>query len=272
MEYKLWILFSIILFMGVGCANVKNSKDIESIQNIDNSSITTNPVTETSQNESFVTYSPQIFENCTKNITQYTDICIGNVLYHYNSIQVCDVLTGRNKDYCYMKFNEIHIGYGQCEKINLSLFKSQCFEALANKTNMTACLLAHSDRCLYEIAVSTDNLTICDMNGETYKSMCYSDIASNRLNASICDIFYNKTGDNLGACYSSVALKKRDITICQSLGNRSDHKYTTDFRTQCIKLYAHYSSNADVCDLIISDERNECINMANNPNYFDTCC
>jgi len=69
--------------------------------------------------------------------------------------------------------------------------------------------------CDFQQWIENNDISYCEKTEWTYKSMCYSTIAKNTKDASLCEKNTNKIFTD--TCYTTVAEAKKDISICDKI-------------------------------------------------------
>ncbi len=120
---------------------------------------------------------------------------------------------------------EIETNLSQCDGYN-AIGKAECYIDLAelyNDSRICDAMITEAgyefqkDNCYFQVGIRVLDYHICEkiIDIETFGSDCYSSIAAEKKDLSICDqISLSNEKEN---CYSRVAGSKKDPTICEKI-------------------------------------------------------
>lgn len=158
--------------------------------------------------------------------------CLVQLGIKNQDMRICDLLSGENKDSCYLGVGVNSKNATICDKIADATYKNPCYREVAISTlNSSLCKKISNtpdeekDGCYTQVALKTENPSLClQVDNSTTKDICYGNIANVKGDVSICDNVKNTdwkilcvsaTDKNTSKC---VDIKNNDIKeLCQGI-------------------------------------------------------
>jgi len=120
----------------------------------------------------------------------------------------------------------------------------------------------YSDKkaCYMDFASKTNNVSVCDELLEEYRAFCYSIVALENNDLSIC----KESKKYSQYCYSTFASKTNNLHVCNECDKSS--------REFCYANFALKNNNLSVCDILPGKEKLDCyIRFAGNIHDLSVC-
>ena len=147
-----------------------------------------------------------------------------------------------------------------CEEFEDQSFKDECHFELAsalNDSDICGNIVDEekANRCYVGIAVETNDVMICEKvtNQTKYKDWCYSKIAVNKKEESLCQKIIDD--DTRDGCYWEINQENLDYSVCEKLKNPETKDY-------CYSKVAVENIDAEGCAQIINEESKNLCNQA----------
>lgn len=167
---------------------------------------------------------------------------------------------GRNpEDFKYQCFANIALNtknYSLCEELKERSYRNECYASIGNKTSdVSICNKVINDPdqfsdCIENIAINTDNRSLCDKVDSENKRGCYLGFDLNLSKTSgdtaICDKIKNEGwgSSQIGSCFSYVAAYTDNYSLCEKVSDYSNS------RDVCYLGVSRKSTNIGICDKI----------------------
>lgn len=131
------------------------------------------------------------------------------------------------------------------------------------------------DLSIFCMALTTDDITLCDEFGDESKDYCIWDMASLYKNESICERLENVSfgGKGKDSCYRIIAIDKEDLALCEKILDQERREYCISIikkdtslcenisnesdRDSCYNSFAWNIENLDICNKISKNSRRE---------------
>ncbi len=153
-----------------------------------------------------------------------------------------------------ISFNEIRHRAGIPILIVLLLLFFALIIIFANISNKTASQLnkcntilikSYKNSCLMSLAISTKNISICNLTNN--KNACFKTIASLNNNSNYCNLINNTSEEN--NCILNISIRTRNETLCTNLSD--------PYKSSCTYYFAQLNNFTNLSLL------NECNSIAN---------
>jgi len=148
--------------------------------------------------------------------------------------------TKARQDKCYKQVAFALKRADLCDNVKDTSKQEDCFIDLAEdlkKLELCSKLTKGKDECISKVAIAKEDYTICyDIKGN-YKDICFDKIARTKLSVELCKRV--ETTHQQTACISYIAAEKEDVKVCDEiLGN--------DWN-RCINEVAFVTGDPEIC-------------------------
>ncbi len=124
-----------------------------------------------------------------------------------------------------------------------------------SRLNKCVSILLGQDRytCLSELALSTNNASVCGYLNSSYRSSCYLNVAEKYANASVCA---KLSSSDRVSCVMNVSYANQNYHECSLINGLNE--------SACMQRIALNTYNIDICDAISNKSAGtDCINSLN---------